>query len=104
MAKNVWGIIMIVLGVILGLVGVVNLMDVHSQAQQLEMAANMMSGFGGNGAEMMKGIAAMNGVDLEAEIRNGYIVSTLITLVGIGLSIFGTKLLSKEKKAELVTE
>jgi hypothetical protein len=104
MAKNVWGIIMIVIGIIFGLVGVVNLMDVHNQAQQLEMAANMMGGFGGNGADIMKGFAAMSGVDVEAEIRNGYIVSTLVTVVGISLAVFGTKLLSKHKKSELVTE
>lgn len=95
MAKNIWGIIGIVLGVLIVIVGLITLVNAYDQAQQIEAAAKMM---GNQGANMMNLFAAMGGIDIEAEIRNSYIIAGVELLIGIGLSIFGTKLLSTNKK------
>lgn len=105
MAKNVWGIIAIVVGVLMAIVGLVTFVDVYNQAQQLETTSNMMGGLMGNdGTKMMNAFAAMSGVDLETEIRNGYIKSGLTLLVGVGISVFGTKLLSKKNKQHEIAD
>jgi len=48
---------------------------------------------GNNGTNMFNAM----GVNQEA-ITNGYIKSSILTIVGIGLSVFGTKLISKEEE------
>ena len=88
--KKIWGIILIILGVVVTIIGLLAIYSVYDQSIQIEAMKQMM---GNNGTNMFNAM----GVNQEA-ITNGYIKSSILTIVGIGLSVFGTKLISKEEE------
>jgi hypothetical protein len=92
-AKKIWGTIIIILGVIATIVGLLSIYGVYEQSIQIEAIKQMM---GSEGANIFNSI----GINQEA-ITNGYIKSFILAIVGIGLSIFGTKLISKGEQTNV---
>lgn len=87
-AKKIWGIIMIILGVIFLLMGITGAIGLQSQAAQLESVGNMMGSLGGKLGKNMMG----NANDM---ITNGYIKTGIMCVIGVALSFFGTKFLKQ---------
>jgi len=86
-ATKIWGLVLIVVGVIAIAWGVMGVISVYDQASQLKSMGGM---FGGMGNALMGATSEM--------IRNEYIKFGVSIVIGIVLSIVGTKFINKTEK------
>ena len=83
-AKEAWGIVMIVISVFVVILGLLSISSTYDEAVQLQALANMTGGYANS---------IMSGA--KSAIEDSYIKSSIITVVGMILSIVGTRLLTK---------
>ena len=86
-SKKVWGIILIVIGVIATIYGVLVLVGINEQSAQIEAIQQL----GGKAFQGFGDIAQKN-------ITDGYLKAFFVFMVGVLSAFIGTKMLSTSKK------
>lgn len=85
--SKVWGIILIVVGVILTLIGIINVYHAFSVASQMSQVTSM---FGGAGGEMAKSMVG----SMESMVPSK-IPGLIMIAIGVASAFFGNKMLKK---------
>ena len=88
-ANKTWGILLIVIGVIMIFGGLATISSTYDQATQLQAISNMAGGLGNS---LMSGA--------KSTVEDGYMKGAVISVIGLVLSIIGTKLMQKKEKSE----